>query len=242
MNKFEAFLIILILTICAIGSSAASARSVTLNIPDTGCITVRHLSVPGGNAVLNTFDASSFDSVQGPIWNFSGTCNTPPPTDPGAYTLVSVNWLVYPSMPPRMTDVTQFGNVFGRVNPIAPAYGWPYANGATVQLVDNSTKYYRMRVSIPAGSPVSNSHKLTAASYGKSPPTLRARFAIVMPGAPWPVGAGNGCYTPNAAFNDSTVLTVNYHGAPNPYKCSVGNEFDVLMDAIGNGTMALAWN
>lgn len=226
----------------ALAFSSAHARTLTLNVPDSGCITVRHLSVPGGNALLDTFDATSFDSVTGNIWNFSGTCNTPPPpVDPGAYTNMVVNWLVFPSTPPRSTDVRVFGNIFGRINSNVPAVGWDFANGATVQLQDNSSKYYRMHVSIPPGTPPSTGHFLKAVSYGKSPANLHAKFAIVATGAPWPTGAANGCYTPDSAFGDFRVLNINFNGPPNTSKCSVGNEFDVLADAIGNGTMALSW-
>lgn len=235
---------LILATLLALACSVAHARTVTLTVPDTGCITVRHLSVPGGNAVLDTFDAASFDSVIGPVWNFSGTCGvTPPPVDPGAYTTAAVKWLTFPVTPTRTIDVTQFANVFGRINSlVVTPLPWTYANGASVQLVDTGPKYFRLHGSIAPGTPPSQVILTAIGSYGSSPAGLRARFAIVATGAPWPTGTANGCWVPDTQFRDNRIMSLKYRqGSTTNFQCSVPNEFDVLIDALGaGGTMAIS--
>lgn len=179
-------------------------------------------------------DAGTYNGV-------TGCPNTPPPVDPGAYTTAQVTWMQSPNIT-RSTDVTQFFNVFGHINPNLPVQQWPGANGATVTMPDQSARYYRMRFTMPL-NPGTLSHFLKAVSYGKSPANLRARFAVVAPGAPWPTGPDTPCWKSSVAFDDGVALNIN-PGAPNTSKCTwpAGATNDVLIDAIGNGVLALTFN
>lgn len=180
-------------------------------------------------------------SVSGDVYNFTDDCSVvPPPVDPGAYTRVNVTWLTHGIHQTVSTDVTQFFNVWGHINPTLPVQLWAGAGGTTVALVDNSPKYYRLRLNMPI-NPGTLSHVLTAVSYG-STQGLRANFAVVAPGAPWPTGATTPCWKPSQPASDQGVLNIN-PGAPNTSKCSVpaGTSADVLIEVIGNGTIALQW-
>jgi hypothetical protein len=182
-----------------------------------------------------------YDSFTTPNYNGVRACSDqPPPSDPGAYTNLVVTWMQTPPVA-RATDVTMFANVVGHILPALPIQPWPFASGTTVKWLDNSARYMRMRLTVPA-NPGTLSHFIKAVSYG---PTrgIRARFALVPADAAWPTGADTACYKADQGFSDQTVLTLN-PGAPNPYKCPIaaGGTYDVLIDALTSGTIGIAWN
>lgn len=114
MNKFEAFLILLILTICAIASSDASAQSV---------FNVSHNGVPA-------FCAPNLQVSNG-VYNFIGECNTPPPPQQNQLTRANVSYP--PSTAVRSADLTKWAETWGRVSITSAGSAWPLANGAAPQ-------------------------------------------------------------------------------------------------------------
>lgn len=199
---------------------------------------------------VTQFSANALQhDAQSPIWNFCDTpiqCGqiTPPPNDPGAYTSLPVTWYTHGGQVTRVTDVTQFGNVFGHVDPTLPVQPWPFTQ-ATVKITDQTPKYLRLRIAIPL-NPGTLPHWLKAVSYGKSPPTIRGKFAVVPVGAPWPVGADTACWKHDQPFSDQRVITIMPAippPQPNPSYCyaTPGSVVDMLIDLNANGTGAYQW-
>ena len=227
MTRFTAFLIGFAIVIVGFASCQRASSQTVYN--------VQHNGAP-------QFCATTV-AVSGSNYNFTGTCNTPPPpNDPGAYTTLTVTWIVKPLEIPAVTDVTQFFNLFGHIKPTLPVQQWPGANGTTVKYLDNSPKYLRMRLVMPS-NPGTLSHFLKAVSYGTTQ-GLHAKFAVVAAGAAWPTGTTDTpCYKHDQIFSDQVVLNIN-PGAPNTSKCTVaaGSTVDVLVDALTNGSVALSFN
>lgn len=209
---------------------------------------------------VEKFCSAGLSTINGDRWNFTGQCvNVPPAPDTLAYLNVLITWEQSPEIR-RMTDVTSFWNLFGHVSPDFPIQGWPGANGATVKAPDTSNLHYRWWLGPLPINPGILSHVLKAVSYGKSPPTLRANFAVVKRGDPMPTGTATPCYFPNKAFDDQNALNLNpivinsagqiVSGRENTSKCSIYIRqdnpalitYDVMADTVGNGVMSLSFN
>lgn len=172
---------------------------------------------------------------QSPVYNFLDSCGGPPPIDPGAYTQLAVKWV--PVSLAHMIDVTQFKNLFGRINFNAPIQDYPFVSGTNIVYSDTTPKYLRLHVKVPF-NPGALPHKVKGTTYLHSPWPLTARMAIVPTGGAWPTGPDSPCYKSAVHFDDQSYIGFAPVQAYGMCLEPPGSEFDVLIDLNGAGGTA----
>jgi hypothetical protein len=138
----------------------------------TPCVTVRHLSVPNGSAVLDTFTAARFDGQTGNVFNFSGTCdNTPPPTPgfaPNALTTATVKYMATTAGNTSITvPVRDFANLAGRLSSRDPITGFGYVGGSTWQIPSvRGDQILQSVITVPRDAPIGHLFMFGGVLYG----------------------------------------------------------------------------
>lgn len=190
------------------------------------------------NSVLS-FNADTVVIV-GPDYLFTDS-TTPPVNDQNAISRASVRYMTHtPSIAPNV-DVSQFKNIFGRMNASDPIQDFGYVSGSTTAIVVPVNKHFRCQVTVPtnAGTVI---HMLKGVSYGSTPGQL-AYVRVYPTGNSTPIFA-----VTNLGFNDTPWVYFTVGLPPNPYHCvfNAGGTYDItwgyMNESTVGGTMVNQWS